>query len=232
MGLAAPTWFAVLRSEDASAGEVVPVRLPGAELAVWRTAAGGLEAWDDRCPHRGTRLTLGTNTGSEVVCRYHGWRFTAGSARCTFVPAHPTQTPPKNAVVRTYRCVERYGLVWVSMQFGDDLPEIDALEPAAPSFTMRSVTFDADLGRTARALTEVEGAERLATDVLVARLRLGNEPSAVVFVLCAHSAMRTTVHAIVRSAAAGAEGLVLLRAFNERMKSLQRSLRAGAVMVG
>ncbi len=222
----------MLRSEDAVANDVVPVRLPDGELAIWRTAAGDLHAWDDRCPHRGTRLTLGTNTGTEVVCRYHGWRFSADGGRCTFVPAHPTQTPPRNAVVRTYRCVERYGLVWVSTVGGDDLPHIHLLDPAAPSFTMRSLPLNADVAGTEEALTVMNGADRLSTNVLAATVTCADSQLSIIYVLCANEATRTTVHAIIRSAADGAQRIDILRALNERMKSLQRRMRADAVAVG
>jgi nitrite reductase/ring-hydroxylating ferredoxin subunit len=226
------TWSAVVRSEDTVAGDVIPVRLLDGEVAIWRTVAGQLQAWDDRCPHRGTRLTLGSNTGTEVVCRYHGWRFAAGSGHCTFVPAHPTQVPPKNAAVRTYRCVERYGLVWVSTGGGDDLPHLRTLDPAAPSFTMRSITLNADVAGTEQALTDTDRAERLSTAVLAATVPCASDLVSLVYVLCAQDATRTTLHAIVRSDAVGTRRIEILRALNERMKSLQRRMRAGAVAVG
>eukprot|EP01032_Pedospumella_encystans_P034979 gene34979-39556_t len=50
-------------------------------LALWRDIGGQAHAWEDRCPHRGTRLSLGTQQGDTLRCAYHGWRFGA-SGKC------------------------------------------------------------------------------------------------------------------------------------------------------
>lgn len=42
-------------------------------IAVFRSAAGELHALEDRCPHRGARLSEGVVYEGYVACRDHGW---------------------------------------------------------------------------------------------------------------------------------------------------------------
>ena len=42
------------------------------DLAIWRDASGTPHVIEDRCPHRGARLSLGWNLGNRLACWYHG----------------------------------------------------------------------------------------------------------------------------------------------------------------
>lgn len=64
-------WYPVLASWEVSANPVGITRL-GENIVVWRDEAGQLYALEDRCPHRGARLSLGWNLGDRVACWYHG----------------------------------------------------------------------------------------------------------------------------------------------------------------
>ncbi|HDS0942401.1 TPA: Rieske 2Fe-2S domain-containing protein, partial [Pseudomonas putida] len=50
--------------EDLPKRHVFHATLMGQEMAVWRDDNGAVNVWENRCPHRGLRLTLGANTGS------------------------------------------------------------------------------------------------------------------------------------------------------------------------
>jgi len=41
-------------------------------IVLWRDQNGKAHALEDRCPHRGARLSLGWNLGDRLACRYHG----------------------------------------------------------------------------------------------------------------------------------------------------------------
>lgn len=92
---------------------MLSARLLGEDIVLWRVKGQTL-AWQDLCLHRGTRLSLGRVENEQLVCPYHGWTYNA-AGRCTHIPAHPDQTPPTKAVVKTYQTRECYGLVWVSL---------------------------------------------------------------------------------------------------------------------
>jgi phenylpropionate dioxygenase-like ring-hydroxylating dioxygenase large terminal subunit len=92
----------------------LPVQLLQRELVLWRDRVGGIAAWDDRCPHRGARLSIGSVIDGELACRYHGWRFD-GSGRCMRMPAQPDFRPPPGVRANVFQARERHGLIWVCL---------------------------------------------------------------------------------------------------------------------
>lgn len=90
------------------------VHLLGQDLVLWRDAGGVLRAFDDRCPHRGARLSLGRACGDALECAYHGWRFD-GAGRCVAVPAQPGFAPPASHRVPAHAVAETAGLAWVRL---------------------------------------------------------------------------------------------------------------------
>lgn len=107
-------------------------------LVLWRDAAGRPQAFADRCPHRGARLSLGCVQGGQLQCPYHGWRFdVAGQA--VAVPALPGFSPPAHHRAQAFACTERYGLLWVRLidndgdRDGARADELAAL-PDVPAF--------------------------------------------------------------------------------------------------
>ncbi len=109
-------WFPVVRCQEIGLRHIHRSQLLNQELAIWRDDDGQINAWENRCPHRGTRLSIGLNTGKEIRCQYHGWRFTSQSGQCTFIPAHPNMEPSPRYCVNTYECIEKYGYVWVRLE--------------------------------------------------------------------------------------------------------------------
>lgn len=107
-------WHPVAASANLGIGAKLATRLLDRELVIWRSGDGEVHAWLDRCPHRGTRLSIGRIEADQLICAYHGWHF-AASGRCTHFPAMPELTPPANACARSYRAEERYGLIWVCL---------------------------------------------------------------------------------------------------------------------
>lgn len=104
----------------------------GTELALWRSKSGEVQAWENRCPHRGTRFTLGRILDDKLSCAYHGWEFAASGGRCVSIPAHPDMAAPKNVCATTYAAVERDGMVWVSTQAGTQWTE--TFDPSGTCF--------------------------------------------------------------------------------------------------
>ncbi len=123
------SWHPVLPSQALRpANEIVAGFLHGEELALWRSVDGVAQAWENRCPHRGTRLTLGRILDGKLSCAYHGWEFEADSAECSRIPAQPEAAVPRGVCVKTWRAAEVQGMVWVSSR---------AIETAAPVLAER-----------------------------------------------------------------------------------------------
>lgn len=117
-------WHPVAACDELSTRNPLPVRLLEQPLVLWRDAHGAVHAFDDRCPHRGARLSLGRVHEGRLECPYHGWRFEAGG-RCVQVPALPDFTPPPGHKVGAYAVAERAGLLWVRLSGDAPAPEFE-----------------------------------------------------------------------------------------------------------
>lgn len=116
-------WYAVAASDEVSE-QPISVQLLGRRWAVFR-GSDGLVALDDRCPHRLAPLSIGTNCGAVLQCKYHGWEF-ASDGRCVRVPSigDDATVPPRARVEVPAALTERYGLVWLAPeQPVADLPD-------------------------------------------------------------------------------------------------------------
>lgn len=135
-------WYPVARSGDLAPRHVFHGELQGVELALWRTDAGIVNAWENRCPHRSVRFTLGVNTGTTLQCQYHGWRYRHGDGRCVHMPAVANGAALPNACARPFAVTEAGGYVWTSI----DAPP-DARPPTLPfvplAVVLRSVVVHA-----------------------------------------------------------------------------------------
>ncbi|MFT8674347.1 MAG: aromatic ring-hydroxylating dioxygenase subunit alpha [Acetobacter sp.] len=107
-------WHVVGFSTDFEADKIYPFTLLERDLILWRDSHGVVHVWEDLCIHRGARLSKGWIQNDQVVCPYHGWRYNT-QGRCTLMPAAPDETPMKKATAFTYKVVERYGFVWMSL---------------------------------------------------------------------------------------------------------------------
>jgi phenylpropionate dioxygenase-like ring-hydroxylating dioxygenase large terminal subunit len=108
-------WHPVAVAAHIAAGAITATELLDTRLALWRDSAGQLHAWEDRCPHRGTRLSMGAVQGDTVRCAYHGWRF-GSEGRCRHIPALPALGEANlKAQVGVFAVQERNGLVWVCL---------------------------------------------------------------------------------------------------------------------
>ena len=144
-------WHPVASEHDVPYRHVYHGQLLGRELAVWRADDDYVNVWENRCLHRGVRLSIGTNDGTELRCQYHGWRYANRSAGCTYIPAHPADAPARTICNRTFPSVERYGLVWSGESPVGDPPTIDVLEEGTP-FGLRNLPVNASAELTVRHL--------------------------------------------------------------------------------
>jgi phenylpropionate dioxygenase-like ring-hydroxylating dioxygenase large terminal subunit len=121
-------WHPIASSTDLALRHVYHAKLEGQELAAWRADDGHVNIWQNRCLHRGVRLSIGLNDGSELKCQYHGWRYANRTAGCTYIPAHPENAPARRVTNKRFANIERHGLVWASLGQEEDfagLPEGD-----------------------------------------------------------------------------------------------------------
>ncbi|AFC27688.1 Rieske domain-containing protein [Paenibacillus mucilaginosus 3016] len=104
------------------------VTVLGERVAVFRTKRG-VHALRDLCVHRGAMLSKGWVEGETLVCPYHGWKY-EGNGACVCIPAQSKEDKiPARARAEQYRCMEKYGLVWVCIgEPSAPLPDFEEFE--------------------------------------------------------------------------------------------------------
>ena len=115
-------WYPIAPSWQVGDNPLGVTRL-GERIVVWRDRSGTVHALEDRCPHRGARLSLGWNLGDRLACWYHGVEIDAGGTVLD-VPAIESCPLVGQTAVRRYSCREVRGTIFA--WFGDALHE----EPA------------------------------------------------------------------------------------------------------
>ncbi|MBT3703189.1 MAG: Rieske (2Fe-2S) protein [Alphaproteobacteria bacterium] len=107
-------WIPVSGSGDLAAASARAVVLPDHDVVIWRTKTGAVHAWENRCPHRGMRMSFGQVRDEKLVCRYHGWGFDE-EGQCQNIPASPNAAAPPTACIKTWSCTEKDNLIWVDV---------------------------------------------------------------------------------------------------------------------
>jgi nitrite reductase/ring-hydroxylating ferredoxin subunit len=240
-------WFPVARSAEIVPRHVAQTQLLGHEIALWRSDAGAINAWENRCPHRGVRLSIGFNTGNEVRCQYHAWRFASGSGQCTFIPAHPTQKPASGIRAGVYAVIESHHFVWVSL---DPLAEgLDSateaarlslpasIQPVAQDTTLRSMFVNAAAEAVGGALLKgyrVDAATMVPvaatgeyTFIASAHGAAGAaSPPMAVFLLQPVTQTQTVIHGLLRPDALAPDRISALRYHNVQLSQLRDAVEA------
>jgi nitrite reductase/ring-hydroxylating ferredoxin subunit len=136
-------WHPVALSVSVEPGSSAGARLAGSELVVWRDNNGVAHVWEDRCPHRGMKLSFGFVRGDHIACLYHGWQYDS-AGQCRYIPAHPDLAVPKTITATAYRTIEAAGMIWTAPDQTAGLPELSASpEEAVP---VRSLYLDSSAG--------------------------------------------------------------------------------------
>ena len=150
------TWYPIASSTDLPKRHVYQAQLLGREFAVWRADDGYVNVWENRCLHRGVRLSIGINDGTELKCQYHGWRYANRTAGCTYIPAHPADAPARTICNNTYPAQEAHGLIWAGEKATGQLPVLDGFEAAT---VLRPIPVIAPRDLVARMLLDYEWAD-------------------------------------------------------------------------
>lgn len=109
-------WYPVLPSWGVGSAPVGITRL-SENIVVWRDTEGVIHALEDRCPHRGARLSMGWNLGDRVGCWYHGVEVD-GSGKVVDVPAASECPMVDEKRVRSYPAEERNGAIFLFFSDG------------------------------------------------------------------------------------------------------------------
>ena len=131
-------WYPVALSAGLDRGTSNGTHLFGRELVIWRDGDGAVHVWEDRCPHRGMRLSFGFVRDNRLACLYHGWTYDM-AGQCRYIPAHPQLTPPASIKAEVYPTGDAAGMVWVYSEISATPPAMPEDRPVTP---VRSLHVD------------------------------------------------------------------------------------------
>ena len=137
-------------SKNLQNGRVMRAFVNEQDIVLWRSRSGQLSAWENRCPHRGMRLSHGFVRGEALACMYHGWHYDS-EGKCRYIPAHPDLDPPTTIGIEKYFSFEKGGIIWVDIRNKTGgPPTVENLTP------IRSMEFHCKVERVQRVLTKFE----------------------------------------------------------------------------
>lgn len=222
-------WHPIAAADDLAPRHVYHGKLLGRELAVWRADDGFVNVWENRCLHRGVRLSIGVNDGRELICAYHGWRYANRTAGCTYIPAHPADAPARTICNRTFDAVERHGLVWSGEEPDGSPPEAPELD-GAETLVLRSLPVNAGAGLVIDGLAGYDpesalGTARRGDDATV--LEYG-DGTVIAFFVQPVDSDRSVIRPVLAPAPAAAERIEVLRRHSTALEALRKELEEQA----
>lgn len=238
-------WHPIASSEDLPFRHVFHAQLLGREFAVWRADDGYVNVWENRCLHRGVRLSIGINDGRELKCQYHGWRYANRTAGCTYIPAHPADAPARTITNRTFPVAERYGLVWACEEPLGEVPDVPEIEEAQ-GLVLRPIPLNAPpslvLERLKSYRFQPSGAldgdraeitvETLGEASLALRARTGDAETRAVFFIQPVDSGRSIVRGVLdRAPQGGEERIAVLKHHNEVLSTLRVEIEREASLM-
>jgi 5,5'-dehydrodivanillate O-demethylase oxygenase subunit len=134
-------WHPVGTVTELAKAPVMPVRILGEDLVLYRNEQGALGLMDRRCAHRGVSLEFGMPEERGLRCPYHGWLYDR-EGQCLEQPAEFEGKSFCHKVrIKAYPVEELGGLVWTYMG-----PQPAPLLPRYDLFVMDG--YDRSIGIT------------------------------------------------------------------------------------
>lgn len=114
-------WYPLCPSNRVASGELVRLNRAGEELLLWRDAHGVVHVQEDRCPHRGARLSHGVHMGDRIGCNYHGVQVDAAGVVVS-VPGSPGCALEGRQALRTFPAEEHAGAIFAWFGLDEQAP--------------------------------------------------------------------------------------------------------------
>jgi len=111
-------WQPIYLSEKLAKGTIVPIRILGENLALYRGESGKARVIANECAHRLSVLSTGWVEGETVRCRYHGWRYDE-SGQCVEQPAEPKPFCDSVRRLASYPIHETHGFIFAYLGEGE-----------------------------------------------------------------------------------------------------------------
>lgn len=105
-------WLPIRPLSELEQEDVLPVRVLGENLVLFRSLQGEIGLVGEFCPHRMAQLKYGFPGEKGLRCCYHGWMF-APDGRCVDIPMETEDQVARSGVrIDAYPVREMGGLIW------------------------------------------------------------------------------------------------------------------------
>ena len=117
------SWYPALFSAEVADNEVKGVTIASHDIAL-RRVKGRVHAIQDRCAHRGVKLSLRPTclTDETITCWYHGFTYGLADGTLKTIVASPDDPLIGRVRIRTYPVEERAGIIFVFVGDEDYAP--------------------------------------------------------------------------------------------------------------
>ncbi|GAA1851127.1 Rieske 2Fe-2S domain-containing protein [Pseudonocardia ailaonensis] len=123
-------WYQIGWSRELDAGDVKPVRYFDQDLVMFRGESGAVRVLSAHCAHLGANLGYGgTVAGDDIICPFHGWRWSHEGQNVDIPYADRTQ---RNRKLACSAVRETHGIIWMWYDQDRGAPEWDP--PFVPEY--------------------------------------------------------------------------------------------------
>ena len=137
-------WYSLGRLDELSQAGVVPVRIFGRELVLWRSGDGAGQIFDAWCPHLGAHLGYGGRIEEGcLVCPYHEWSFDTSGHNVSIPYA---ERPNRKARLRTYPTMTRNGHLLSWFHPNPEVGPLWDIPDVLPESSVECMRLDREVG--------------------------------------------------------------------------------------
>lgn len=106
-------WYVILESKQVKQDKLLGIKRLNKNIVLYRDDSGQVICMEDKCSHRGVKLSIGSVSNNCVTCPFHGFTFNS-SGECIEIPANgKSSSVSKRFNVRTYPIYETNGFVFM-----------------------------------------------------------------------------------------------------------------------
>jgi len=145
-------WYIACQSKDLKQ-KPLKIMILDQPLVLFRNQNKKASALLDRCPHRNAPLSKGWVRSGELVCPYHGWRF-SNEGHCTQIPGRSHQKHSKAHDTPFYTTHESHGLIWIYAKSNQIPTEPPYALPEIATKSYRTMILENELSTSLHRLAE------------------------------------------------------------------------------
>lgn len=106
-------WYVILEAKEVKPNKLLGVKRLNKSLVLYREEDGTVVCMEDKCSHRGVKLSTGSLNGNCLQCPFHGFEFN-GQGQCIKIPANGKDSKVASRFnVRTYPIYEDNGFIFM-----------------------------------------------------------------------------------------------------------------------